>query len=77
MVKACRGLLLRCSDASIKELVLSFDEEASANEDRAVIDVLDDTHLLVREDAREPLLRKLRLYHDKLAFDPHSDDAAS
>lgn len=70
MVMACKGMLLKCTDVSVKELILSFDESANAREQRVVVDVLDDLHLFVREDAQPTLESRLRGYLDRIAFDP-------
>jgi len=60
------GYLLTC-DAPTKQYIKSVNE-SKTNDKRFIIEDLDPTHLLVKEKAREEILRKVEEWMDKNVF---------
>jgi hypothetical protein len=60
------GYLLTC-DAPTKQYIKAFNESKSADK-KFIIEDLDPTHLLVKEKAREEILRKVEEWMDAVSY---------
>ncbi|KAL0034047.1 hypothetical protein WJX79_005161 [Trebouxia sp. C0005] len=67
MVNALQGVLLAC-DIPSKEYILRLNEETSQNE-KFLLEELDDTHLFVKAVAVEHLQKKLKEFQERNTYE--------
>lgn len=75
MVNVAKGVLLKCSDAAIKQFIKHLDE-SSALGMKFIIHDLDDTHLFVQGDVTRSLQMKLDELMARNSYSEFGGDAA-